>query len=80
LIALLGSLFYGFYITFLKLKVDDELVDPQLFLGFVGLSNLIILIPIFPIVHYTGFEIFSFPPNGTIWGILFIGALLGTVL
>ncbi|WWC68568.1 uncharacterized protein I206_102497 [Kwoniella pini CBS 10737] len=63
-LALLSAAFYSVYVILLKVRVvDEERADMQLMLGFAGLFNTIALIPIFPILHYTGWEIFELPPT-----------------
>ncbi|KAI9227253.1 MAG: hypothetical protein DHS80DRAFT_17488 [Piptocephalis tieghemiana] len=81
ILALFGAFFYGAYATLLKWDVRDERrVDPQLFLGFVGLFNLVLLWPIFFIFHYTGVETFELPSTQLIWAMLIVNALVGTFL
>ncbi|WWC60377.1 uncharacterized protein I303_102949 [Kwoniella dejecticola CBS 10117] len=63
-LALLSAAFYSVYVILLKVRVvDEERADMQLMLGFAGLFNTIALIPIFPILHYTGWETFELPPT-----------------
>ncbi|WWC87955.1 uncharacterized protein L201_002855 [Kwoniella dendrophila CBS 6074] len=63
-LALLSAAFYSVYVILLKVRVvDEERADMQLMLGFAGLFNTIALIPIFPILHYTGWETFELPPS-----------------
>ncbi|WRT65760.1 uncharacterized protein IL334_002709 [Kwoniella shivajii] len=63
-LALLSAAFYAVYVILLKVRVvDEERADMQLMLGFAGLFNTIALIPIFPILHYTGWETFQLPPS-----------------
>ncbi|RKP12868.1 hypothetical protein BJ684DRAFT_22939 [Piptocephalis cylindrospora] len=81
LLALSGAFFYGAYATFLKRDLRDERrVDPQMFLGFVGLFNLVLLWPIFFIFHYTGVETFELPSTSLVWIMLLANALVGTFL
>jgi len=66
--ALLSAAFYAVYVVFLKVRVgDEERADMQLMLGFAGLFNIICLLPVFPLLHWTGWETFEFPPNKTGW-------------
>ncbi|KAI9297911.1 hypothetical protein K502DRAFT_323004 [Neoconidiobolus thromboides FSU 785] len=80
ILSILGAVFYAFYTTFLKIKVDEEKVDMKLFLGFVGLINLVIMIPVMILIHYINVEPFSFPPTSTVWAMLFLNAFFGTFL
>ncbi|OWZ66383.1 hypothetical protein AYX14_05974 [Cryptococcus neoformans] len=67
-LALTSAAFYAVYVILLKVRVvDEERADMQLMLGFAGLFNTIFLIPIFPLLHYTGLEPFSLPPTSSAW-------------
>lgn len=48
-------------------------------LGFVGLWNLLLLWPIFFILHFTKIETFEVPSQGQ-FALLFLNGLIGTVL
>ena len=72
-LAFLGAVLYGVYATFLKKKVGDESrVNMLLFFGMVGLFNAITLLPLFPILHYTGIESFQLPPTRRIFMIIVV--------
>ncbi|OCF38737.1 solute carrier family 35, member F5 [Kwoniella heveanensis CBS 569] len=72
-LALLSAAFYAVYVILLKVRVvDEERADMQLMLGFAGLFNTIALIPVFPILHYTGWETFELPPTKEAWIICLI--------
>ncbi|KAL8785506.1 MAG: hypothetical protein Q9213_003332 [Squamulea squamosa] len=74
-LALLSAILYGVYTTFMKKKVGDEArVNMPLFFGFVGLFNIIFLVPGFPILHYAGVEAFELPPTRRIWTIILINS------
>ena len=45
----------------------------------VGLFNTIFLLPLFPIFHYTGVEIFEWP-NLSALGCMTLNAIFGTVI
>lgn len=80
-LALLGAFFYGCYAVFLKLRIQRESrVNMPLFFGFVGLFNVFLLWPAFILLHICGIESFQFPPNGAIWAMVAINALVGTCL
>lgn len=67
-LALISALFYAFYVVFLKVKVEVESrVHMQLFLGFVGLFDLLTCWPVGIVLHWTGIEIFEFPGSRTQW-------------
>ncbi|WVN90701.1 uncharacterized protein L203_105943 [Cryptococcus depauperatus CBS 7841] len=73
LLALTSAAFYAIYVVLLKVRiVDEERADMQLLLGFAGLFNTLFLIPVFPLLHYTGIEPFALPPTKAIWLICLI--------
>ena len=49
----------------------------SLFLGFVGVTNIVVLLPLFPILHWTGVEKFKWPDGKTV-GYLTLNAVIGT--
>ncbi|KAL8768922.1 MAG: hypothetical protein Q9209_004977 [Squamulea sp. 1 TL-2023] len=74
-LALLSAILYGVYTTVMKKKVGDEArVNMPLFFGFVGLFNIILLVPGFPILHYAGVEAFELPPTRRVWTIILINS------
>ncbi|SPP75680.1 solute carrier family 35 member F5 [Drosophila guanche] len=80
LLALFSAFFYASYLVFVKRKSDtEEKVDIPLFFGFVGLWNLMLLWPIFFILHFTKIETFEVPNQGQL-ALLFLNGLIGTVL
>ncbi|RIA99704.1 hypothetical protein C1645_811053 [Glomus cerebriforme] len=80
-LALIGAFFYGCYTVLLKLRIQNESrVNMPLFFGFVGIINVILLWPIFLILHFIGLEQLQLPPNTTIWTMIAINALIGTFL
>ena len=73
---------YGFYATFLKVKVPPEKEETfkfTVFLGFVGLINDFLLLPLFPLFNWIGLEIFEWPSGHTLV-LLTVNAIIGTVL
>ncbi|GFZ42497.1 hypothetical protein JCM24511_00212 [Saitozyma sp. JCM 24511] len=73
LAALLSASFYAVYVVFLKVRVkDEERADMQLMLGFAGLFNIVCLIPVFPLLHWLGWETFELPPTRDAWTICLI--------
>ncbi|KAK4688430.1 solute carrier family 35, member F5, partial [Tremellales sp. Uapishka_1] len=75
--ALLSAAFYAVYVVLLKVRVGDEdRADMQLMLGFAGLFNIICLIPVFPLLHYTGWETFELPPTKSAWFICGINSCI----
>lgn len=75
ILALTSAFFYAFYVVFLKVQVKTESrIDMQLFLGFVGLFDLLTCWTVGMILHWTGVEKFEFPGSTIQWS-----ALLATV-
>ncbi|CAI2368664.1 unnamed protein product [Moneuplotes crassus] len=80
--TLISALLYGCYATFLKYKVPEEAeknFDMSVFLGYVGLINIVVLLPLFPIFHFTGIEVFRWP-NGKTLMFLSLNAFLGSCI
>jgi solute carrier family 35, member F5 len=77
-LALLSAILYGIYTVMLKrttlLALPLELNMP-LFFGLVGFFNFLLLLPLFPILHYTGIETFMLPPSARIWWILVLNSV-----
>lgn len=60
--ALISAVIYGLYVTVMKVRVGDEdRVSMPLFFGLVGIFNVLLLWPIFFILHFTGIETVSHP-------------------
>lgn len=82
LFSLLSATFYGLYSVFLKRQIPIE-IEPTFkfsyFLGFVGLFNSFLLLPLFPILHYSNIETFGFPNKKALLA-LTLNAILGTVI
>ncbi|KAJ1919253.1 Nucleosomal histone H3-Lys79 methylase [Mycoemilia scoparia] len=80
-LALLSAVVYGCYTTLLKWKIGDESrIDSALFFGFVGISNILLLWPLFPILQGLGTESFQLPSSSEVWGIILVNAFVGTFL
>lgn len=61
-LALISALFYALYVTLLKLRIQHESrIDMQLFFGFVGLFNILLLWPMGILLHLFGVELFEWP-------------------
>jgi solute carrier family 35 protein F5 len=70
-LALISAIFYASYVVFLKVKVEVEsLIDMQLFLGFVGLFDLLTCWPVGVILHWMDMEKFELPSTTTQWSAL----------
>ncbi|KAF9582069.1 hypothetical protein BGW38_000705 [Lunasporangiospora selenospora] len=78
-LALMSALFYGCYTVLLKVRIQNEnRVNMSLFFGFVGLFNLLLLWPIFGVLHYTGIERFEFPSDPSVICMIIANAFVGT--
>jgi len=74
--AFFSAIIYGVYVTVMKRRVGNEdRVDMPLFFGMVGLFNVVLLWPLFPILHYTGIETLEMPPTGKIWLIIIVNSV-----
>ena len=63
-----GAFFNAIYAAFLKIKVPAEkegTFNYVYFLGFIGLINDVVIIPIFFIFNWTGIEKFEIPTKHT---------------
>ncbi|MCJ1461917.1 hypothetical protein MMC07_000516 [Pseudocyphellaria aurata] len=80
LLSLASAISYGVYTNVLKKKVGNEArLDMDLFLGFIGVFNTIVLFPGLVICHFSGIENFQFPPTRRIWAIVMINASISIV-
>ncbi|KAF9134706.1 hypothetical protein BGW39_006129 [Mortierella sp. 14UC] len=78
-LALMSALFYGCYTVLLKVKIQSESrVNMPLFFGFVGLFNLVLLWPMFGVLHWTGVEPFELPADTKVVWMIGINAIVGT--
>ena len=79
-LSLFSAMSYALYATYLKIKVPEEeeaTFKFSYFLGFVGISNDILLLGLFFIFDATGFETFEWPPRETLI-LLSVNAFFGT--
>ena len=70
------------YAVLLKRRIpieDEENFKFSYFLGFVGLFNMVLLLPIFPILHYSNVETFEWPNKAAIEEMT-LNAIIGTVI
>jgi solute carrier family 35 protein F5 len=78
-LALMSALFYGCYTVLLKIKIRNESrVNMSLFFGFVGLFNLVLLWPMFGVLHWTGVEPFELPHDSRVMWMIGVNAFVGT--
>ena len=79
-LALASALLYGIYTSLMKKRIGNESrVDMTLFFGFVGLFNLVTLLPGFPIMHFLGIEKFELPPTKRVLAIVLINSATSLV-
>lgn len=70
-LALGSAFFYGLYTTLLKLRVRDETqLNSQMFLGFVGVFNIVSMLPVLVVFHVAGVETFALPSSARVWALL----------
>ena len=73
LLALASAVMYGVYATFMKRRIGDESrINMRIFFGFVGLFSMTLLLPLFPILHFTGIETFEVPPTRHVLAIVLV--------
>ena len=79
-LALLSALFYALYVTLLKVKIKEESrIDMQLFFGFVGLFNVVMLWPLAVLLHFSGAETLALPSSRSAWAAVLINVSLDSV-
>lgn len=79
--ALFSAIIYGLYVTVMKRRLgDEERVNMPLFFGLVGVLNLVLLWPIFFILHWTNIEPFEWPPTSKVWAIIVVSGVWSLVL
>ena len=78
--ALLGAVAYAGYAIYLKVKIkNEEAFNLNVFFGFVGLLNILIMWPLGFILHFTGVEVFAVP-SLKVLGFLAVNGIVGTVI
>jgi solute carrier family 35 protein F5 len=80
--ALMSAVLYAVYSLYLKISVREERQDSFRYtylLGFIGLFNLIVLLPVLLFLHAKNIETFNWP-DGKIWGLLMLNAFLANFL
>lgn len=78
--AFFSAIVYGIYVVVMKVRIGNEdRVNMPLFFGLVGTFNILLLWPLFPILHYTGIEPFELPPTGQVWAIILFNSIFSFV-
>lgn len=73
ILAFASAVMYGIYTTVMKKRIGDESrADMMMFFGFVGLFNIITLLPGFFVLGLTGIETFELPPTRRILAIVMV--------
>jgi solute carrier family 35 protein F5 len=68
ILAFISAIFYALYVVFLKVKIGIESrIDMRLFLGFVGLFNLLTCWPVGVLLHWFRMERFELPNTSVQW-------------
>ena len=79
-LALASAIMYGIYTTVMKKRIGDEgRIDMILFFGFVGLFNLVTLLPGLFVVHVLDIERFQLPPTKWITTVVLINSVTSLV-
>eukprot|EP00761_Pharyngomonas_kirbyi_P009773 gb/GECH01009791.1/.p1 GENE.gb/GECH01009791.1/~~gb/GECH01009791.1/.p1 ORF type:complete len:489 (+),score=116.15 gb/GECH01009791.1/:1-1467(+) len=80
ILALSSAFMYAVYTVVLKKQIPHERqLSMPMFFGILGCFNFLLLLPLFPILHLTGVESFTWP-SGRVWLFLTVNGLIGTVL
>lgn len=79
-LAVFSAFFYSLCLVFLKKHMEQEerLINLQLFFGFIGLYTVLLLWPLFFLLHYSEWETFKWPSKHQ-WLFLFINGLVSTM-
>src|SRR5262249_32888263 len=80
IIAFVSAVVYGIYAVMLKKRIGDERrVNMPLFFGLVGLMTVLLLWPVFIILHLTGIETFELPPDRRVTMIVLVNSMTSLV-
>ena len=63
-LTMMSAMCYAIYATYLKIKVPKEKEETfrfSMFLGFVGLINDVLLLPVIFVFNWVGIEVFEWP-------------------
>lgn len=77
--VLISSLVYAFYAVGLGALVKSDDFEYATFLGFVGVINCMLTLPVLFVFHWQKIEIFSLPPVNDLY-LLFIYSILTGLL
>ena len=80
ILAFVSAVVYGIYAVMLKKRIGDERrVNMPLFFGLVGLMSVLLLWPVFIILHLTGIETFELPPDRRVTMIVLVNSMTSLV-
>ena len=73
--AFVSAVLYGFYTVFMKKRIGNESrANMPLFFGLVGLCNIVLLWPVFIVLHVSRIETFEMPPTSKILTIVLVNS------
>ncbi len=80
ILAFVSAVVYGIYAVMIKKRIGDERrVNLPLFFGLVGLMIVLLLWPVFIILHLTGIETFELPPDRRVTMIVLANSMTSLV-
>ena len=80
ILAFVSAVIYGIYAVMMKKRIGDERrVNMPLFFGLVGLMIVLLLWPVFIILHLTGVETFELPPDRSVTMIVLVNSTTSLV-
>jgi solute carrier family 35 protein F5 len=80
ILAFISAVVYGIYAVMIKKRIGDEnRVNMPLFFGLVGLMTVLLLWPVFIILHLTGIETFELPPDRRVTLIILLNSTTSLV-
>lgn len=80
ILAFVSAVIYGIYAVVIKKRLGDEgRVNMPLFFGLVGLMTVLLLWPVFIILHFTGIETFELPPDSRVTMIVLLNSATSLV-
>ena len=80
ILAFVSAVIYGIYAVVIKKHLCDEgRVNMPLFFGLVGLITVLLLWPVFFILHFTGIETFELPPDSRVTMIVLLNSTTSLV-
>lgn len=81
LLALAGAMCYALYLLLMKMKVGtgNKTTNERILFGWVGVCSFTVGVPVLFLVHITGIEEFSLPPNKTVALMIMINAIFSVI-